>query len=181
MTEHHASIHWQRIPVGSDYSRDHHWSIPNGARVAASASAALVPPPLTGDQRFDPEQGFVASIAACHMLWFLTLAEQRGWPVQGYVDQAVGVLAKPAGGRLSITEIRLSPRVRFADSAPTSEVYRALHEAAHERCFLAQSITARVDCQPSIDADDGAATAAIASHAECTNPMNSLEGERIDH
>ncbi|MCB1588285.1 MAG: proline dehydrogenase family protein, partial [Xanthomonadales bacterium] len=102
MTEHHASIHWQRIPVGSDYSRDHHWSIPNGARVAASASAALVPPPLTGDQRFDPEQGFVASIAACHMLWFLTLAEQRGWPVQGYVDQAVGVLAKPAGGRLSI-------------------------------------------------------------------------------
>lgn len=152
MTEHAATIRWIRTSAGvDDYSRNHTWSNDAGALVEASASPLIVPPPLSGEGRFDPEQGFVASIAACHMLWFLSIAEQRGYQVRSYLDRPVGLLAKGPHGRLAVTEIRLSPVVGFVRSAPDEKTHIQLHASAHERCFLAGSVHSTITLSPKFE------------------------------
>lgn len=152
MTEHAATIRWIRTSAGvDDYSRNHTWSNDSGALVEASASPLIVPPPLSGKGRFDPEQGFVASIAACHMLWFLSVAEQRGYQIRSYLDRAVGLLAKGSNGRLAVAEIRLSPVVGFKGSVPDEKSHFRLHAAAHERCFLAGSVHSSITLSPTIE------------------------------
>ena len=79
------------------------------------------------------------------MLWFLALAAERGFVVEHSVDDAVGNLTRTAPQRQAITEVVLHPRVRFApDHAPTVAQLDALHEAAHHRCFIANSVKAMI-------------------------------------
>ena len=152
MTEHSATIRWTRTAAGvDDYSRIHTWSTDAGAMVEASASPLIVPPPLSADDRLDPEQGFVASIAACHMLWFLSIAGKKGYRITRYCDRAVGLLGKGAQGRLAMTDIRLSPVVGFDSSVPTEQEHQQLHAAAHAQCFLAASVHARITLAPTIE------------------------------
>ncbi len=75
------------------------------------------------------------------MLWFLSIAAERGFVVDRYTDEAVGTMARIAPGRQAITDVALRPRIEFASAhaADASEV-AALHEAAHERCFIANSV-----------------------------------------
>ena len=49
----------------------------------------------------DPEEALVASVASCHMLWFLSLAQEAGVEVTSYSDSAEGVMGRiaPAGWR----------------------------------------------------------------------------------
>ena len=95
---------------------------------------------LGGDpRRADPEAMFVGSLSACHMLWFLDLSRRRRLRVAAYVDDAVGTLD---GTR--ITRVELRPRVRF-ETEPGDGVVAELHHAAHERCFLANSVTFPVE------------------------------------
>ena len=78
------------------------------------------------------------------MLFFLSLAAQRGYVIDDYRDDAVGELGKNAAGRLGMTRIVLRPRIVFAGEAPSPEALAALHHAAHERCYIANSLTADV-------------------------------------
>lgn len=142
MSEHQARIHWQRdgaVFTDQRYSRAHRWSFDGGAEIAAAASPQVVPPSLTDASAIDPEEAFVASIASCHMLWFLSLAAAAGVRIDSYDDCARGTLAN-VDGRLAIPEVVLRPRLTFSDEAPTPERVAALHEAAHERCFIAASV-----------------------------------------
>jgi organic hydroperoxide reductase OsmC/OhrA len=91
----------------------------------------------------DPEQAFVASLSACHMLWFLHLACQKKWVVEGYVDEAVGVLDKTW-----ISRVTLRPAVSFSGKNPTEAEHAALHHAAHEKCFIANSVKTEVVVEP---------------------------------
>jgi len=95
----------------------------------------------------DPEQAFVAPLSSCHMLWFLHLACRAGHVVERYVDEASGVLAKDANGRLAMTRVALNPVVAFSGAAPNAEAYGALHDKAHEHCFIANSVTTEVVVQ----------------------------------
>lgn len=146
MSRHRASVHWQCDGdfLAGRYSRTHVWRFDGGAIVPASSSPHVVAVPLSDAAAVDPEEAFVASLASCHMLWFLDIAARRGQRVESYADEAVGVLARNAEGRLAMTEVTLRPRARFAAPAPAQAAIDALHRAAHEACFIAASVRTRI-------------------------------------
>jgi organic hydroperoxide reductase OsmC/OhrA len=149
---HVATIAWQRGDasfVDGRYSRRHEWRFDGGAVVAASPSPHVVPAPWSDAAAVDPEEAFVAAIASCHMLWFLSLAAERGHVVESYADEAVGTMARIAPGRQAITEVVLRPLIAFAEGAPVDAATVAtLHEAAHERCFIANSVKTAIRVEP---------------------------------
>ena len=112
-----------------------------GVEVAGSASPDVVRAPYSRADAIDPEETFVASIAACHMLWFLDFASRAGVAVNAYRDEAEGVLGENGEGRMAVTRVTLRPVVTFAAGAapPRAELER-LHHQAHEACFIANSV-----------------------------------------
>lgn len=150
--EHRAVIEWERGSARfSDrrYSRGHRWSFDGGVTVPASASPHIVRAPFSVAEAVDPEEAFVASLASCHMLFFLSLAAEDGFVVDTYRDEAVGVLAPGADGRVMMTSVTLRPSVRFGgDREPSPAEVAALHHRAHDECFLARSVTTDVRCEP---------------------------------
>lgn len=142
-----ATVAWQRDGqdfAGQRYSRGHEWQFDGGLTVAASSSPLSVPLPMSVAANIDPEEALVAATSSCHMLFFLSLAAQRGYVIDDYRDEAVGELGKNAAGRLAMTRIVLRPRIAFAGTPPSPEALAALHHDAHERCYIANSLTADV-------------------------------------
>lgn len=83
------------------------------------------------------------------MLWFLHLCADAGITVIGYVDDASGTMEEDIGGGGRFVEVVLRPRVTvggLADAAPL----RALHDAAHAKCFIARSVNFPVRCEPQV-------------------------------
>jgi len=153
MSEHRATIDWRRGDAAFDYetySRAHLLRFEGGIEVPARAAPAAIPPTAAGGPGVDPEQAFVASLSSCHMLWFLHFACRAGHVVERYVDEASGVLGKAADGRMAMTRVTLNPLVTFSGEAPGAQAHAALHEKAHERCFIANSVTTEVVLQPRI-------------------------------
>ncbi len=152
MSDHLASISWQRHDANfldDRYSRAHRWLFDGGAEVAASSSPHVVSLPMSDAAAVDPEEAFVASLSSCHMLWFLSIARKRGYVVERYRDDAVGVMGKSASGKYAMTLVTLRPSVDFlGDKQPDLEQLDALHEAAHEQCFIANSVLTEVRCEP---------------------------------
>jgi organic hydroperoxide reductase OsmC/OhrA len=148
MSAHTATISWQRGDAdfaSGHYSRRHEWRFDGGSVVAASPSPQVVPAPWSDASAVDPEEAFVAAIASCHMLWFLSLAAERGHVVESYADEAIGTMARIAPGRQAITEVVLRPRIEFAAGhAADAATVEALHEAAHARCFIANSVKSAI-------------------------------------
>jgi organic hydroperoxide reductase OsmC/OhrA len=151
MSEHVAAVEWTREGarfVDNRYSRAHRWEFDGGAVVPASASPHVVPVPLSDPAGVDPEEAFVASLASCHMLFFLSFAAKRGLVVESYRDEAVGVMGKDAEGRLAITMVTLRPHTVFSGDAPAREVLDEIHHAAHEACFIAISVKTEIRTEP---------------------------------
>ena len=145
-----ATLAWQRDGqdfAGQRYSRGHEWQFDGGLTVPASSSPLSVPLPMSVAENIDPEEALVAATSSCHMLFFLSLAAQRGYVIDDYRDDAVGELGKNAQGRLAMTRIVLRPRIAFAGTPPSPEALAALHHDAHERCYIANSLTADVVVQ----------------------------------
>ncbi len=114
-----------------------------------SSSPHTVRAPLSDPAAVDPEEAFVASLASCHMLWFLSLAAKRGFRVDSYVDDAEGTMAKNERGKLAITLVTLRPAVEFSgEKLPTREDLEGLHHEAHEECFIANSVRSDVRVEP---------------------------------
>ena len=151
MSLHTATVTWQRGDAAftdNRYSRVHEWSFDGGSNVRAAASPDVVPLALTAADAVDPEEAFVAALASCHMLWFLSLAAQRGVRVDRYEDAASGTMARNGSGRLAITAVTLRPRLSFSGAIPTQEDIASLHHAAHEHCFLAASVNCSITIEP---------------------------------
>lgn len=149
MTREHryrVRIGWTGATTGyRDYSRDHAISTEGRPDILGSSDPAF----LGSEERWSPEQLFVASIAACHKLWFLHLAAEAGLVVTAYGDDAEGVMDDDAeGGRF--TAVTLTPRVMLASG--DAEVLPSIHAAAHARCFLAKSVNFPVSIHASISA-----------------------------
>ena len=52
-------------------------------------------PAYQGNERcVDPEEAYVSSLSSCHMLTFLAIARKKRFTVEGYQDQAAGILEK---------------------------------------------------------------------------------------
>jgi organic hydroperoxide reductase OsmC/OhrA len=152
MSRYQAVIEWTRDGArftDNRYSRGHRWRFDGGVEVPASASPQVVPLPMSVAAAVDPEEAFVASLSSCHMLFFLSLAARQGFVVDDYRDEAVGVMARDAGGKLAITQVTLHPVVRYGGGKhPSAAEEDALHHAAHEECFIASSVRTVVSCEP---------------------------------
>lgn len=153
MSEYRATVLWQRQGdekfTDARFSRGHRWQFDEGVEVPASASPRVVPLPMSVAAAVDPEEAFVASLSSCHMLTFLYLAAKRGFVIESYRDEAVGVLAKNEDGRQAITRVTLHPAIRFgAGAEPTAADLDTLHHQAHEQCFIAQSVRTEVRVEP---------------------------------
>jgi organic hydroperoxide reductase OsmC/OhrA len=121
------------------------WSFDGGVKVAASSSPTVVPAPYSVVEAVDPEEALVASASSCHMLWFLSLAARRSFIVESYLDKAFGVIEKNADGKLAFSRITLRPKVQFsAERSPTAEELESLHHAAHDECFIANSLKCEI-------------------------------------
>jgi organic hydroperoxide reductase OsmC/OhrA len=98
--------------------------------------------------RHNPEDMMVAAVSTCHMLWYLHLAAEAKIIVTGYTDAARGTMVedKERGGYF--TEIVLRPLVTIASG--DAAVAEHLHEAAHKKCFIANSVNFPVRCIPKI-------------------------------
>jgi organic hydroperoxide reductase OsmC/OhrA len=144
MPQHHATVQWQRHQarfLDNQYSREHLWTFDGGAQIPASSSPQVVPAPYSNPKSVDPEEAFVASLASCHMLWFLSIAAKQNFVVEHYTDHAVGVMGKNEAGNLAITSIHLHPQISFkADRPPSLAQIEAIHNEAHHNCFLANSV-----------------------------------------
>ncbi len=152
MGQYKAVIIWERngaVFTDNRYSRGHRWQFDGGIEVPASSSPHVVPVPLSVAAAVDPEEAFVAALSSCHMLWFLSIAAKRGFLVESYRDEAVGVMAKNAAGKLAMTQVTLRPAVVFGgeERPPPGEV-AAMHHEAHEQCFIASSVKTDVRCEP---------------------------------
>lgn len=152
-SHHEALVTWQRAEgeafTDNRYSRRHAWRFDGGAEVAASSSPHAVRLPFSDPSAVDPEEAFVASLASCHMLWFLSIAAQRGFCVDSYQDAATGTMQKNAAGKVAITAVTLKPEVRFSGKrVPTSQELAEMHHEAHEQCFIANSVTSEIVCEP---------------------------------
>jgi organic hydroperoxide reductase OsmC/OhrA len=149
MTTYTATIRWARegdtedFPKGR-YSRAHEWEFDGGLTVPASPSPHIVPQPWSDLEAVDPEEAFVASIAACHMLFFVDFARRGGFVVDGYEDRAEGTLEKRDDGKMWMSEVMLRPRVSWGGGAPNETAIADLHHAAHDACFIANSVTTKV-------------------------------------
>lgn len=145
MSEHTINVRWARGATTPDefakkrYSRVHEWQLDGGPVIPAAASPSVVPMQWTNATGIDPEEAFVASIASCHMLWFLAICSKRGHVVDTYSDDAVGVLAKNDAGKLAITKVTLRPKVAFVSAVDDATV-RDMHHQAHDECFISQSV-----------------------------------------
>ena len=144
MSEHRATVEWQRAGEFryETYSRAHTLEF-DGIRVPGNAAPGNIPATVEARPGVDPEQAFVAALSSCHMLWFLHLACQKKWIVERYVDTPVGVLEKTW-----VSRVTLRPKVTFSGSAPSADELHALHHAAHEKCYIANSVKTEVRIEP---------------------------------
>jgi len=148
MSQHTATVEWQRgdaVFTDRHYSRVHTWTFDGGTVVPATAAPSNVRPQYSRPDAVDPEEAFVAALSSCHMLWFLDIAARRGFTVDSYRDEAVGTMGKDTSGRTAITDVLLRPAIVFAGGKqPTREELAEMHDAAHDECFIANSVKSTV-------------------------------------
>jgi organic hydroperoxide reductase OsmC/OhrA len=152
MAEYKAEIVWSRngaVFTDNRYSRGHVWGFDGGVEVPASSSPHAVKLPYSVEAAVDPEEALVAALSSCHMLSFLYIAAKRGFVVDSYRDEAIGIMGKNERGKLWVTRVTLYPATIFGgERKPTWEELVAMHHEAHEECFIANSVKTEVRCEP---------------------------------
>lgn len=146
-----ADVAWS-LRSGEDflagrYSRGHTVHFDGGTTVPASASPHVVGR-WAVEAAVDPEEMLVAALSDCHMLSFLHVARLAGFAVRAYRDHAEGVMEEIAPGRQAITRVVLRPRIDWAGPSPDRAALEQIHHAAHEACYIANSVRTEVSVAP---------------------------------
>jgi organic hydroperoxide reductase OsmC/OhrA len=125
------------------------------------AIAGSSDPVFRGERtRWNPEELLVASLSACHQLWVLHLSSYAGIIVTNYVDHAEGVMTESATGGGGFTNVTLRPHVTVAYGTDIEKA-KAVHQEAHTKCFISNSVNFPVEVQPTIIvAEEGGSGAA---------------------
>lgn len=127
------------------YGRDH--VIHSGAKPPIAGSSD---PAFRGDAgRWNPEEMLLASVSACHKLWYLHLCSTAGIVVISYIDDAEAIMEEDASGAGRIVSAALHPRVVIKPGGDAAEAVR-LHHEAHRYCFIANSVKFPIGCEPVI-------------------------------
>jgi len=126
------------------YSRRHELSAGTGKAIVPGSAD----PAFRGDRdRWNPEELLVASLAACHKLWYLHLCATAGVVVIDYVDHAEGFMEETDDGSGRFQRVILHPEVTVVRGSDLVKA-RDLHRLAHERCFVANSVNFPVQPEP---------------------------------
>ncbi|QCI10753.1 OsmC family peroxiredoxin [Pseudomonas putida] len=126
--------------------------------IEASGKASILgsaDPAFRGDaQRWNPEDLLLASLSACHKLWYLHICAVNKVNVLEYVDQPVAWMSEGNGERKGhFREAQLRPQVVISKHSDIDLAMR-LHDQAHHECFIANSVNFPVGCQASIRHQD---------------------------
>lgn len=148
MSEHKARILWKHSQgdfLKGTYSREHIWTFDGGLTVPASSSPLAVRVPFSNPANLDPEEAFVASLSSCHMLTYLYVASRKGFEISNYEDDAVGEMIKNERGVPWVSSVILHPRITYSGArTPTREEEDQMHHAAHDQCFIANSVKTEI-------------------------------------
>jgi organic hydroperoxide reductase OsmC/OhrA len=127
------------------YERSHTIQVAGKVNIDASSD-----PHFRGDdKKYNPEDLFLASIASCHMLWYLHLCADYNIIVQAYTDKASGLMVTGTDGGGQFTKIVLMPLVTVQNESMIDMAVK-LHHKAHEMCFLSNSVNFEITVQPQI-------------------------------
>ncbi len=125
------------------YERAHEIEIQGKPNIPGSSD-----PAFRGDRgRYNPEEMLVSSLSSCHMLWYLHLCSEAGIAVQAYQDVAEGVMTEDTNGGGRFKEVVLQPEITVPVGTDLVQA-AALHDVAHHRCFIANSVNFPVRCEP---------------------------------
>ena len=142
MRQHHynATITWTgNKGTGTEnyrtYERSHKISMHEKPDILGSSDTSF-----RGEKsKHNPEDLLLASLSGCHMLWYLHLCADNGVIVTSYVDKATGIMAENANGSGQFIEATLHPEVVVKDASMIDKA-NALHEEAHQMCFISRSV-----------------------------------------
>lgn len=127
------------------YSRDYKIEIAEKPTLLGSSD-----PQFRGDStRHNPEDLLVASLSACHMLFYLHLCATAGITVVEYRDNPVGTMVIEKNGSGRFSKVILRPEVKI--SKGDSEKAQQLHHKAHELCFIANSLSCSVNIEGKVN------------------------------
>jgi organic hydroperoxide reductase OsmC/OhrA len=128
------------------YERAHEISA-SGQKPVLPGSSDLA---FRGDPaRWNPEELLVASLSACHMLWYLHLCSDAKIIVTAYADQPEGLMEELPDGSGNFQRVILRPKVTIAPGSDLAKA-RELHAAAHAKCFIARSMNFPVEHEPDV-------------------------------
>jgi organic hydroperoxide reductase OsmC/OhrA len=152
MKEHNYEVHidWTgNDGVGTKtykgYRRDHTITSAGKPQIEGSSD-----PNFRGDRsRYNPEELLVASLSACHMLWYLHLCSANQVTVLDYHDAALGVMRENEDGSGEFLRVTLKPAVKISAGEDRAQAL-ALHREAHHLCFIARSVNFPVEVTPEI-------------------------------
>jgi organic hydroperoxide reductase OsmC/OhrA len=143
-----ADIAWSLQPgedfIAGRYSRGHAIAFGGGLQASGTASPHVVGPRWSVAGAVDPEEMLVGAISTCHMLSYLHVAREAGLVASSYRDAAEGMLSENAEGRMAVTRVTLRPQIEYLGRSPTADAAKHLHHAAHELCFIANSVKTEV-------------------------------------
>ena len=126
------------------YNRNHE-IIAEGKHASIQGSAD---PAFLGDPtKYNPEDLFLSSLSACHMLFYLHLCAVNQIVVTDYIDHATGSMEIAEDGSGKFTQVTLNPTIKITD-ASLIEKANELHKQAHKLCFIANSINFKVHHNP---------------------------------
>jgi organic hydroperoxide reductase OsmC/OhrA len=127
------------------YERSH--TIQTSGKVDIKGSSAKV---FRGDDtKHNPEDLLVGSLSACHLLWYLHLCAEAGVVVVTYRDETNGEMQVERDGSGRFTEVVLRPFISVQSSEMLEKAHQ-LHEFAHKKCFIANSVNFEVRIEPTI-------------------------------
>lgn len=127
----------------NSYEKIYDIEIPGKPVIAGSSDPAFRGDPT----RYNPEDLLVASLSACHMLWYLSLSAKAKIVVLNYVDRAAGTMIEDASGSGRFTSVVLRPEITVAAGTDLERAH-TIHHDAHAMCFVANSVNFPVTTEP---------------------------------
>ena len=125
------------------YERDHIIQVAGKPDIPGSSDPSF----LGSRSRYNPEEMLVASLSACHMLWYLHLCSVNKIVVTSYQDQAKGIMIEQPDGSGYFKEVTLYPVVTITDGSRTDQALH-LHHEANKMCFIANSCNFSIRHEP---------------------------------
>jgi organic hydroperoxide reductase OsmC/OhrA len=127
------------------YDRSFVLSAPGKTPISGASDSASRGDP----KKWNPEEMLLCSLASCHMLWYLYLCSNAKITVTEYQDNPTGILNIEPRGKSRFVEATINPEIVITDPSRIDEAI-ALHEQAHEKCYIVNSLNFEVKINPKV-------------------------------